>query len=82
MIKKRDADVLIACFGKETFTDRHLARKAAARRHGRCAYKCSICGFLACRPQGEAAAVPARQNTQRPAAHALVSKHEATARPR
>jgi hypothetical protein len=45
MITKGDTDVLIACFGKEPFNDRHVARKAAARRQGRCAYKCGVCGF-------------------------------------
>jgi len=36
---------LIGCTGKQAFTDRHLARKAAERRHGRIAYRCQCCGL-------------------------------------
>jgi hypothetical protein len=38
-------DQLAACHGKEAFLDRHHARKAAARRLGRVAYKCKVCGL-------------------------------------
>jgi hypothetical protein len=33
------------CLGKEPFADRQLARRVAARKPGRIAYKCGECGF-------------------------------------
>ena len=41
----RDEFVKTACFGKQQFSDRQLARKVAARRQGRNIYKCQVCGF-------------------------------------
>ncbi len=31
------------CIGKESFASPHHARQAAARRPGRCAYRCPYC---------------------------------------
>jgi len=35
----------VGCTGKQAFADRHLARRAAQRRHGRNIYRCETCGL-------------------------------------
>lgn len=36
---------LVGCTGKEVFTDRHVARRAADRQPGRMVYRCQSCGL-------------------------------------
>jgi len=36
---------IVGCTGKEAFTDRHLAKRAADRRPGRVIYRCETCGL-------------------------------------
>ena len=35
---------IAACHGKASFRNQQVASKAARRRHGRCVYRCFVCG--------------------------------------